>query len=222
MLPTPEPHTSISDTSLSPPRTPHTRPTQLTPPEDMSFVGSPKNGVIVFPQTGQMEGSAHLKKDGICGRRTQHRDPCCCPFSCLSRAKTQVSPHRTFLYTEPPSLHGSSEWGTMNQILCAGHLRVPGFTADAHLSLVERIPTDFSQVDILWTSLFGHGGLPWRAWHRVEIPHSSRGTFAAEISLRILSCSLLEWEQSFLRLLPSYQSWYGFFSKSLDITLLFS
>lgn len=50
MASTPEPHNSISDISLSLPGLPHTRPRQLTPLEDMNFVGSAKDGAIVFPQ----------------------------------------------------------------------------------------------------------------------------------------------------------------------------
>ena len=121
------------------------------------------------------------------GKGTQHRDSGGCPFSSLPRAtKPSLSSHNVVPLLAVLPLLKSPGWVAVNVIfVCWSFKRVPDFLADAHLSLVDRIPAGFHS-QMLCGLLFLTGALDLGAWCEVETPTSSGGTFAAGISLWIL------------------------------------
>lgn len=103
---------------------------------------------------------------------------------------------------------------------CAGPLReMPGTPAALHLRYNPRC---FSQADIMGTPLLGTGVPGWGAGCGAKTPHSSRGTFTAELSLVILNRHILSVGPACSFLHDSYQSHGGFFLISLVIGHLFS
>lgn len=65
---------------------------------------------------------------------------------------------------------------------------------------VGQNPHWYSQLDVTLTPLPNSGGLIWRACHGFENQHSSEGTFAVEISLKILNHLIWVQGQVFLYL----------------------
>ena len=150
------------------------------------------------------------------GRGTQHRDPHRVPSAPFPEPQTPVSPRVSSLLC-PPSAGAQSEWLQM-RVCALACKRALVHLAASHLSLVDRIPTDFcSQI------LCGYIFLAMVFWalHRSSTPCYSGGTFTAKTTLWNL---ILPWEKSqpFSFLYPSYQPQCGFFCKSLIVRLLFS
>lgn len=99
-----------------------------------------------------VEGSALPKKDGVCGRGTQYRDPGHCPFSSVLEAtllifsKHESSSRRAAL---PPLEPRGCGWE--KGFVPWPFNRALGFLADSCLS-VDRIPVDLT-LDSGWWSM---------------------------------------------------------------------
>lgn len=132
--------------------------------------------------------------------RTWHRDPGSCPFRSLPRA-TSLNPsscNSTVLHSLP-----AGSWDEFGALVFE---RAPMSLADSHLSLVDRILTDFYSHMLcryLFPALVLWIGEPHREL-RPHTPHGEPGQL--EIFFQNLSPCLWEWGQPVLHLCPSYQS----------------
>lgn len=131
------------------------------------------------------------------------------PLVFVSEPQNSISPHRTLVHS---ALLGMMQM----RFLCLpwGFKKASGSLAHSSIFLLLRISTD-SHSQMLCGHLFS-------ALVLGESSCTSVGTFTAEMSLQILSCSPWEQGQPFLCCLPSYLSPCGLFYKSLVIGLLFS
>ena len=117
--------------------------------------------------------------------------------------------HPTWLSSIPSSLCWSSGWVAVNEILCWPFKRVPGFLAASCLPEQTESPLLFTTRCYMGTPP-SSGALGWGTWLGFETAHLLAGTFAAEITLQDLSCSLWERARFFFPLHPSYQFQCGF------------